>query len=92
MFNQTIEHEPADCETLNLEPAFRHNHNRQEYVRIGILPKDAAGENGTISFELVQFGTDYQCKMLQACLTGAEIDLVIAGLQAVKERMQAVTV
>ena len=90
-FLETVEHEPASNETLNLEPGYRHGWNNKEYVRIGVISKDARGPNGTISFQLVQYNTDWKCEILQACLTASDIDLVIQGLQDAKTRMQAVT-
>ena len=81
--------EPDDMETLNLATINNHSWNGIEYIRIGVVPEDAAGPDGTVSFQLVHFSTDYKCTALQANLTKAEIDIVIAGLQAARERMEA---
>ena len=83
--------EPETIETLDLETVSVHDWNRIEYVRLGVLPEDAAGPNGTVSFQLVQFGKEYRdrVKSLQANLTYDEIDIVIDGLQKAKKRMEA---
>jgi len=80
--------EPDDLETLNMCTAHIHPWNSVEYVRIGVLPKDASGPNGTISFVLVQFNKDGSCKDAQAMLNKQEIGVVIKGLQDAKERME----
>lgn len=80
--------EPGDIETLNMCTAHIHTWNSVEYVRIAVLPKDASGPNGTISFVLVQFHKDGKCKHAQANLNKQEIDVVIEGLQDAKERME----
>jgi len=79
--------EPGDLESLNMATAHIHSWNREEYVRIGIIPEDADGPNGTVSFQLVQFNKQSRCKSLQANLSRQEIDVVIKGLQEAKERM-----
>lgn len=81
--------EPGDIESLNLATIHIHSWNEIEYVRIGIIPKDAAGPDGTVSFQLVQFPEGYKgdTKSLQANLTRAEIDIVIEGLQEARKRM-----
>ncbi|KKM88336.1 hypothetical protein LCGC14_1259800 [marine sediment metagenome] len=82
--------EPESIETLDLETINVHDWNRIEYVRLGVLPEDAAGPNGTVSFQLVQFPKiKHGVKSLQANLTYDEIDIVIDGLQKAKERMDA---
>jgi len=86
-FQQTNNHYAEGIETLDLETAFRHDWNQLEYVRIAVVPEDARGEQGTISFTLVHFGHNWHCKTLQACLTAEEIDMVIEGLQKAKERL-----
>ena len=87
--------EPDDIETLNLATISIHSWNDTEYVRIGVIPEDAAGPDGTISFQLVQFHNNAgnlrergmsTAKSLQANLTKPEIDIVIDGLQKAKER------
>ena len=60
-FAEIINHGPEGCETLDLETSFRHAYNSVEYVRIGVLPEDAIGEQGTISFQLVHFSVDWKC-------------------------------
>ncbi len=81
--------EPDSIETLDLQPAYSHEWNEWEYVRIAVLPEDAAGPEGTCSFQLVQFSrAPITCKALQACLTISEIDMVIAGLTRAKTRME----
>ena len=80
--------EPNDLETLNMCTAHIHTWNSVEYVRIAVLPEDASGPNGTISFVLVQFHKNGECKDAQAMLTKQEIDVVIKGLQDAKERME----
>ena len=88
MIEPSINHaEPDDAETLNMRTAFEHDWNDIEYVRIGVLEKDATGTDGTVSFQLVQFGNDYKCKSLQANLSKKEIDVVIEGLMEAKKRM-----
>jgi hypothetical protein len=84
--------EPQDLESLDLETAYRHDHNSVEYVRIAVLPEEGGGPQGVCSFVLVQFGKDWMCKVLQACLLTSEIDMVIAGLQEAKRRMEALEV
>ncbi len=81
--------EPDDIESLNLATVHVHLWNKIEYVRIGIIPDDAAGPDGTVSFQLVQFPEGYKegCTALQANLTRAEIDIVIEGLQEARKRM-----
>lgn len=81
--------EPGDVESLDLATIHVHSWNEIEYVRIGIIPEDAAGPDGTISFAMVQFPEGYKggCKSLQANLTRAEIDIVIEGLQEARKRM-----
>jgi hypothetical protein len=59
-----------------------------EYVRIGVVREDAKGEDGTISFCLVQFGNDGECRNLQACLSAEEIEMVVSGLQEAKKRLE----
>lgn len=80
--------EPSDIETLNLATINVHEWNEIEYVRIGCLAQDMTGPDGTVSFQLVQFGPKYIVKALQANLTYAEIDLVIAGLEEAKKKME----
>ena len=81
--------EPDDMETLNLATLNIHSWNEIEYVRIGVIPQDAAGPDGTVSFQLVQFGENFKggCKALQANLTRVKIDIVIDGLIKARERM-----
>lgn len=83
--------EPDDIETLNLATVGIHKWNTIEYVRIGVLEKDAKGPGGTISLALVQYGLEHEggVKVLQANLQMREIVLLIAGLQKAKERMEA---
>ena len=84
--------EPESIETLDLETINVHDWNRIEYVRLGVIPEDAAGPNGTVSFQLVQFRKrkNPRCALsMQANLTYDEIDIVIDGLQKAKERMDA---
>jgi hypothetical protein len=81
-FLETIEHEPAPSETLHMEPAFRHEHVSKEYVNIGVV------EPTNISLQIVHFDHDYHCTVLQAALTGPEIDIVIKALQEAKDRME----
>lgn len=80
--------EPSDIETLNLATIDVHSWNSIEYVRIGVLQKDASGPNGTVSFTLVQFDSKHLAKALQANLTYAEIDIVIDALEEAKKRME----
>jgi hypothetical protein len=87
IMEETVEQEPAECETLYLKTAIRHNHNRQEMVAIGIVERE------NISFQLVQFRnfedhTREPVTVLQACLTDHEIDLVIEGLQKAQLRLR----
>ena len=90
MIESSVNHaEPDDMETLNMCTAFVHDWNTIEYVRVGVLEKDAAGDDGTISFQLVQFSKESKCKVLQANLSMAEIDVVIDGLNKAKTRMKA---
>ena len=79
--------EPDDIETLNMATAYIHRWNDIEYVRIGVLSGDASGQDGTISFQLVQFNKDQQCKALQANLDFSEIGVVIEGLEEARTRM-----
>lgn len=89
MTEPSVNHtEPNDLETLNMYTAYIHPRNSVEYVRIAVLPKDASGPNGTISFVLVQFNKGGKCKVAQANLNKQEIDVVIKGLQDAKERME----
>lgn len=81
--------EPGDIETLNLEPSFCHDSNHKEFVRIGVLPEDAGKEDGTVSFQLVSYSTEWLCRVVQANLLEDEIDLVVNGLLEAKKRMQA---
>lgn len=81
--------EPSDIETLNLATIRVHDWNDIEYVRIGCLAQDMSGPDGTVSFQLVQFSKKkYTVKSLQANLTYDEIDVVIAGLEEAKKRME----
>ena len=90
MFNATNDRtEPDSIETLDLEPAFRHRWNSKEYLRIAVIPEDASGEQGTLSLQVIHFDNKYKVTAAQACLTLAEIDLVINGLLEAKKRMQA---
>ena len=90
MIEPSVNHaEPDDMETLNMCTAFTHDWNTIEYVRVGVLEQDATGDDGTISFQLVQFNKDSKCKVLQTNLSVAEIDVVIEGLDEAKKRMAA---
>lgn len=88
MINKTQNHtEPGGIELLDLETAYRHDWNSKEYIRIAVDPEDAVGENGTISFILVQFNTSYECISPQASLNLQEIDIVINALLEAKARV-----
>jgi hypothetical protein len=90
MFKQTNNRtEPDSRETLDLEPAFCHEWNDKEYLRIAVLPEDARGPEGTLSLQVVHFNKKYEVTAAQACLTLEEIDLVISALLEAKKRMQA---
>lgn len=90
MFKETNDRtEPGNVETLDLEPSFCHEHNAKEYVRIAVLPEDAIGENGTLSFYIVHFDENWKCSGSQACLKLQEIDLVVNALLEAKRRMLA---
>ena len=84
---RTIVGETSDIEVLDLQTALIHDWNSVEYVRIGVLEEDASGEDGSISFCLVQFDADWHCEVLQAILLEGEIDIVIEGLKEAKRRL-----
>ena len=90
MLKQTRNHtEPNSIETLDLEPAFCHEWNAKESVRIAVLPKNAVGENGTLSLYIVHYDENWNFSGLQACLKLQEIDLVVIALLEAKRRMLA---
>jgi hypothetical protein len=90
MIKRTVDRTELDSvETLNLEPAFCHEYNSKEYLRIAVLPEDAKGEDGTLSLQIIHFDKDWKVNCAQACLLISEIDLVINGLLEAKKRMQA---
>jgi len=80
--------EPGDIETLDLRVADCHPHNVDEYIRIGVLEADATGPNGTVSFVLVQFNNQHECKFCQSHINVLEIDAIISGLKKAKQRME----
>lgn len=91
-FKTTCNHYPEGIETLDLETAFRHDWNEVEYIRIGVVPEEAVGETGAISFQLVQFSKEWACNVLQAVLLESEIDMVIEGLGKAKARLRELSV
>lgn len=74
-------HEPADCETLNLEPEYRALHHTNEYIRIGVVEKDF------VSFQMVQFDAQWKANAVAAFLSDEEIDHLIEGLKRAKIRL-----
>lgn len=79
----TIIHEPEGIETLDMQPAHCHSWNEKEYVRVGVPePGDL------ISLVIAHFGVDWKPHVLQALLTAAEADELIAALQEAKRRLR----
>jgi len=88
MFKETRIEEPANCETLYMELAYRNeNYEEKRMISIGVLPHDSGGEEGTISLQVVNFLKGWECKLTTADLTREEIDLVVKGLLEAKARM-----
>lgn len=80
---ETVIYEPATCETLDLQLAYTHGHNQEEYVRIGVP------DEGFISLVIIHFDAHWRVDTLQSVLSIAEADAVIEGLQKAKRRLQS---
>ena len=76
--------EPGSIEVLDLEPAFLHDHNAKEYLRIAVVPEDI----GTISLVTIHFDKDWKITCPQICLNREEIDIVITALEKAKQRIK----
>lgn len=84
----TVEHTPEGLELLDFEPTTIHSYNEKEYVRIGVVPEDAVGEDGTLSLVIVHFAKRGGCSACQACLTKYEAQLLMDGLRRAVKRMK----
>ena len=72
--------EPGDCETLNIEPEYKHEHVVSQVFAIGVIEKNVT------SIIMSKLFDKYPSVFCHLTFNPEETDMIINGLQEAKER------